>query len=88
MHGSKQAVRITKVRIEQIKKKKKQAVVCIDKKDVAGLVAGCWQANVFERMDALIHEMNLVSCLRRNDQNVLRLHCGSASNPAKNKRLP
>ncbi|KAG6515012.1 hypothetical protein ZIOFF_025390 [Zingiber officinale] len=49
----KQAVRITKVRIEQIKKKKKQAVVCINKKDVAGLVAGCWQANVFKRVEFL-----------------------------------
>ncbi|KAG6493457.1 uncharacterized protein LOC122002091 [Zingiber officinale] len=57
----KQALKLINMRIEHIKRKK-QAVVCILKKDIADLSAGGQKAVAFKRMDALIVEMNLASC--------------------------
>ncbi|PKA52666.1 hypothetical protein AXF42_Ash001647 [Apostasia shenzhenica] len=57
----KHSVKCIRCRIETIRKKK-QAMVRYLKKDVADLVAGGHDANAFGRMDALIVEINHVSC--------------------------
>ncbi|KAG6482329.1 hypothetical protein ZIOFF_058960 [Zingiber officinale] len=58
---SKHAVKCTRSRIEAIWKKK-QAMVRFLKKDVADLIAAGHESNAFERMDALICEINHASC--------------------------
>lgn len=52
MHGSKQAVKLMKMRIEHIKRKK-HVLVCILKKDIADLIAGGRKDDAFKRVEFL-----------------------------------
>ncbi|KAK8950183.1 hypothetical protein KSP40_PGU012313 [Platanthera guangdongensis] len=57
----KQSVKCIRCRLETIRKKK-QAMVRYLKKDVADLISGGHDVNAFGRMDALIVEINKLSC--------------------------
>lgn len=57
----KQSVKCIRCRMETIRKKK-QALVRYSKKDVADLISGGHDVNAFGRMDALIVEINKLSC--------------------------
>lgn len=52
VHGSKQALKLVKIRIEHIKRKK-QVIVCILKKDIADLIAGGRKDDAFKRVEFL-----------------------------------